>query len=151
MIWADLSEPIYHKNCIFSVFQLYTIYIRFLKVFLYGFRGFSIWETRIRYYFLVLGYPWDTLYRKTSGNNYKKELNFIFKWSMCIAKKNFSCGQTQKIPSDSSSPCRKTPEYKKSADLETFWNFEKIWTGDFLALTTKKSIFRPLELRILQK
>src|SRR6185312_16218754 len=31
-----------------------------------------------------------------------------------------SRGQNQKIPSDSSSPCLKTPQYKKSAKLENF-------------------------------
>src|SRR6185312_5811686 len=38
-------------------------------------------------------------------------------------------GQHQKIPSDSSSPCRKIPQNKKSAKLENFFsqNFQKVF------------------------
>ena len=40
-----------------------------------------------------------------------------------------SSSQNQKIPSDSTSPCRKTPEYTNSEDLEIFYKFDFLLLG----------------------
>jgi hypothetical protein len=149
LIWASPSTI---KTAFFPFFNYIPIYIRFLKVFLCGFRGFSIWETRIRCYFWAPSYPWDTFYRKTSWYSYKKN-SISYSNDLCVLqRKYFFLRSNSKNSFRFEFSMSENPRVQKISRFRDFLKFwKKIWTGVFLALTTKKSIFRPLELRILQK